>query len=163
MDLFDPRDPGPGKAFVVINDGVMGGISTSRVSSEGDALVFSGTVRLENDGGFASMRTDTGILDLGEFTGIELVIRGDGGRYKLTLRDAGRSDGVLHRAAFDTRAGELLTLRLPFARFEPSFRGRSVPDAPRLDTRRIQQLGVLISDGQAGDFRLEVVAIRAYR
>ena len=104
-----------------------------------------------------------GPLDLAAFAGIEVVARGDGRRYKLQLRDEGDLDGVVHRAAFETRAGQVLTLRLPFERFEPAFRGRRVPEAPRLDRSRIRQLGVLISDGQAGDFRLELLALRAYR
>ncbi len=163
VDLFDPRRAGAAKAFVVVNDDVMGGVSTSRVHVEGDALVFAGTVRLDHGGGFASMRATPPISDLGAFAGIELVVRGDGRRYKLNLRDEDGRDGVVHRAAFETRAGERQTVRLPFESFAPAFRGRPVPGAPPLDRRRIRQLGVLVSDRQAGDFRLELLAIRAYR
>ena len=162
VDLFDPSSPEARGAFVVVNDSVMGGVSSSRVSAEGDALVFSGTVRLENNGGFASMRASTGTMDLRAFSGIELVVRGDGQRYKLNLRDEGRFDGVVHRVGFDTRAGEVLTLRFPFDDFEPTFRGRRVPGSARLDVGRIQQIGMLISDKQAGEFRLELLAVRAY-
>lgn len=163
VELYDPTGPGAEDAFIVINDGVMGGLTTSHVAVEGGALVFSGTVRLENDGGFASMRTRIDKRELGGFTGIELVVRGDGQRYKLNLRDDLRSDGVSHQIAFETRAGKMLTLRFPFEAFEPRFRGRRVPTAPPLDRSRIQQLGVLISDEQAGEFRLELFAVRAYR
>ena len=162
VDLFDPSTPEAEQAFVVVNDGVMGGLSTSRVFVEGDAMVFEGVVRLENNGGFASMRASPGALDLRDYTGIELVVRGDGRRYKLNLRDDARFDGVVHRVDFETRAGETLTLRLPFSDFVPTFRGRVLRDVERLDTGRIRQLGVLISDKQVGEFRLEILAVRVY-
>lgn len=162
VDLFDPSNPEAEQAFAVVNDGVMGGLSTSRVFVEGDAMVFEGRVRLENNGGFASMRASTGTLDLSDYAGIELVIRGDGQRYKLNLRDDTRFDGVVHRVNFETQAGETLTLRLPFSEFEPTFRGRRLRDVERLDTSRIRQLGVLISDKQVGEFRLEILAVRVY-
>ncbi len=164
LDLFDANRAAAQTPFVVVNDSVMGGVSTSRAALEGGVLVFSGAVRLENGGGFASMRTTLDPTDLSGFTGVELVVRGDGRRYKLQLRDQDDgSGGVVHRAAFETRAGQRLTLRVPFTDLEPSFRGRRVPDAPPLDLRQIRQLGVLISDRQAGPFRLEVLAIRVYR
>src|SRR5512141_1740627 len=44
------------ETFRVINDVVMGGVSTSRLRSTGGAMVFEGEVSLENNGGFASFR-----------------------------------------------------------------------------------------------------------
>jgi hypothetical protein len=163
VDLFDPASPGAEGAFSVVNDVVMGGHSSSRVAVEGEALVFSGTLRVDRGGGFASIRTNLLPRDLQTFSGIELVVRGDGRRYKLHVRDDVRADGVRHQAAFETRAGEVRTLRLPFSSFEPRLQGRPVPRADPLDRSRIQQLGLLVSDAQAGDFRLELLAIRAYR
>lgn len=46
----------------------------------GGALVFSGTVRLENDGGFASMRTRIDKRDLGGFISDEQA-----GEFRLEL------------------------------------------------------------------------------
>ena len=138
MDLFLPSADA-GWRFAVVNDDVMGGVSTSRVAVEGQALVFSA------------------------YDGVELEVRGDGRRYQLTLRDADRSDAVLYRAPFETRVGPVQIVRLRFSEFEARFRGRAVPDAPPLDRRRIRQLGVLIADRKAGDFRLEVRAVRAFR
>ncbi len=164
MELFDPHRPGAEQTASVVNDVVMGGHSTSRVAVEGDALVFSGTVRLDDGGGFASMRIDLRqVADLEGFRGIELVVRGDGRRYKLHLRDDVGSGDVRHQGAFETHGGERLVLRLAFRDFEPRVRGRAVPDAGPLDPSRIRQLGCLVSDAQAGPFRLELLAVRAYR
>lgn len=169
MDLVDFADPDVARGFFVVNDDVMGGVSTSRVHREGDALVFEGTVRLENGGGFASMRgpilpgAPRSDRDLREAQGIEVVVRGDGASYKLTLRaDPARGD-VVHRASFGTRAGEAKTIRLPFEAFEAWRRGRRLADAPPLDRSDVREVGLLVSEKQAGDFRIEILAIRAFR
>jgi hypothetical protein len=48
--------PDAAHGFRVINDGVMGGVSTSRLSQTDGALLFEGIVSVENNGGFASFR-----------------------------------------------------------------------------------------------------------
>ena len=169
MELVDLADPEATRAFFVVNDDVMGGVSTSRLSRHGDSLVFSGRLRLEHGGGFASMRGPVGTrngrsaLDLSDWSGIEILVRGDGRRYKLTLRDESGANEAVHRVAFETRSGETQTIQLPFEDFEAWRRGQRLVDAPKLDRSALRQLGVLVSDDQAGDFRLELLAIRAYR
>jgi len=63
---------------------------------------------------------------------------------------------------FETREGEWQTLRFSFSEFRASFRGREVPQAPPLDPARIASFGLLISDKQAGPFRLELAWIGAF-
>jgi hypothetical protein len=50
---------------------------------------------------------------------------------------------------------------LPFSEFVPTFRGRTVPGAPPLDLSRVVTVGLMISDKQAGPFRLEIAWIKA--
>ncbi len=147
----------------VINDGVMGGVSTSQFAHQTDKAVFSGIVSLENNGGFASVRSAPEPFDLSAFQGIALQVRGDGRSYKFNIRTENSRDGVNYRSAFVTKAGEWITVELPFADFQPSFRGRTVPEAPPLDTAHIVTLGFLIADQQAGPFRLEVARISAIK
>ena len=51
---------------------------------------------------------------------------------------------------------------LPFDEFEPGFRGRLLPDQPKIDPTFIRQIGFMITDKQQGDFRLEVKRIGLY-
>jgi hypothetical protein len=54
--LFDFSDISALGAWFVLNDGVMGGVSQSRIlASASTALLFTGNVSLENNGGFASI------------------------------------------------------------------------------------------------------------
>ena len=50
-------------------------------------------------------------------------------------------------AHFETRAGEWITTHIPFDRFLPTFRGRTLRDVPSLDASRIRQVGMLVSSG----------------
>jgi monofunctional biosynthetic peptidoglycan transglycosylase len=90
-------------------------------------------------------------------------VRGDGRRYRLRLRTDERYDGIAWQASFDTRPDAWTVVSLPFGAFEPSFRGRRPAGAGPLDTRRVTQLGLMIADRQAGDFKLEIDWIRALR
>jgi NADH dehydrogenase [ubiquinone] 1 alpha subcomplex assembly factor 1 len=148
--------------WTVVNDGVMGGRSTSTVQEDSTGtIVFAGDVSLENNGGFASVRLPIAALDLSAFGGLRLRLRGDGNRYQIRLRTDDRFDGIAYSARFQT-TGEWETVEIPFAAFEPTFRGVRPRGAPPLDPSRIRQLGFLIADEQAGPFRLEVADLSAY-
>ncbi len=156
LEIVDFRKADP-TTWRPINDGVMGGLSQSRLTATaaGTAL-FTGNVSLENNGGFASVRADLSCLDLSAYSGLLLRMRGDGHQYRLRLRCEHGFHDVAYQAGFETHAGEWQTIALPFSDFKPSFRGRAVPDAPPLDVGRIRQLGFLIADKQAGAFALEL-------
>jgi monofunctional biosynthetic peptidoglycan transglycosylase len=161
--LYDFADPQAAAGWAAIHDVVMGGISSGGMATTADGtLIFAGQVSLENNGGFASIRSRPRRWDLGAYRGIVIRVRGDGKRYKLNLKTDSSFDGVLYRVAFDTREGEWQALRFPFSEFRASFRGRAVPEAPPLDPARITTVGLLISDKQEGPFRLEIASIGAY-
>jgi NADH dehydrogenase [ubiquinone] 1 alpha subcomplex assembly factor 1 len=160
--IFDFERPGA-SPWSAIDDVVMGGISHSSMRIENGRAVFAGVVSLEQGGGFASVRSAPGPWDLSRFGGIEMVVRGDGRRYKLRLKTDPRFDSLNWQARFQTAAAVPLSVRLPFREFEPVYRGKPVADVPVLDTSRIQTFGLLISDRQAGPFRLEIERIAAFR
>lgn len=161
--IYDFEDAGSVRDWRAINDGVMGGISEGAVEpTAGDSLIFVGDVSLENNGGFASIRSTPRSWNLAPYDGITLRVRGDGKRYKLNLKTDAALDGVMYRVPFETEAGKWQTLSFPFGAFEPTFRGRSVPGAPALDPAKITSFGVLISDRQSGPFALEIAHLAAY-
>jgi monofunctional biosynthetic peptidoglycan transglycosylase len=144
-----------------VHDGVMGGVSSGNFQSTEGKGVFSGVLSLENNGGFASVRFQPTANDLSAFGSLVLRIRGDGRSYQLRLRASRRFDGVAYRAEFDTRSDEWLELTLPLSEFEPTFRGRKVPEAGPLDTSRIEQITLMIADKKPGPYRLEIEWVRA--
>ncbi|MEM1350525.1 MAG: CIA30 family protein [Myxococcota bacterium] len=143
-------------AFHPVDDRVMGGVSRSamRRSDSGHAL-FTGTLSLEHNGGFASVRSCGVELDLSEEDALILRVRGDGKRYKLRLHDD-RLDDVSFQSSFGTEAGVWIEVELPLDEFRPVWRGRAVPRAKPLDRSRVAMVGLMISDKQVGEFTLEL-------
>ena len=160
--LFDFQAATNSPAWEVVNDDVMGGVSTSRfqVLTNGCA-VFSGTVRLENNGGFASVRSQPVRADLTGCDNFLLRVRGDGRRYKFSVRSEAGFDTPLYQLVFTTKRGEWEEHRLPFKDFVPTFRGRILTDVPPLNPAKVTSVGFLISDKQEGPFKLEVAWIKA--
>jgi monofunctional biosynthetic peptidoglycan transglycosylase len=162
MKVFDFSDERAAAEWFAIGDQVMGGVSSGGLRHEGQWGVFEGEVSLENGGGFFSVRSQPQRRDLSEFAGLAARVRGDGQRYKLRLKTDDRFDGIVYQALIEPPAGKWTTLEVPFTDFGAVFRGRPVPDAPPLDPARVQAVGLLISDGQAGPFRLEIAWLEAY-
>ena len=159
--LFHFPDDSPAE-WIVVNDGVMGGMSRSEfVAANAGFATFRGEMSLENNGGFASVR---GYVPNGISTGaraIEIRLRGDGRTYQVRLRMGERFDGIAYRAEFDTEPGDWVVVTLPLAVFEPTYRGYRPPSAAPLALVDVRQLGLMIADKKTGPFRLDVEWIRA--
>jgi hypothetical protein len=154
--------PASTQNWQAINDGVMGGVSVSRMRFDlSGHAVFEGEVSLENNGGFASVRASR--LDLGcaDTEAYGLTAWGDGHTYKLNLRTDSGFDGLNYQAGFTPAVGLWTQTVLPVKAFEPNFRGRLVPGAPPLQPEAVRQVGLMISDKQAGPFRLMLKHIEA--
>ena len=86
--LFDFAQSSAWDYWRIVNDGVMGGVSSSRMTqTEEGTAVFTGDVSLENNGGFASVEARFDAVDLSSYDGIEITYRGDGQRYGFNMRD----------------------------------------------------------------------------
>jgi len=148
----------------IINDGVMGGVSKSSViTNPSGALIFSGTLSLDNNGGFASTRSAAITKKIGSYDGIELVVTGDGNKYKCGIRTNNRFDGIAHQASFKTSSGKEQRIRIPFSDFDPTWHGRRLSEDKRMNPDDVRNIGFLIADKQEGSFQLEVKSISAYR
>ena len=147
--------------WTCVNDNVMGGESTSRVTrSDQDTMQFRGTVSLANNGGFASTKAPCSV-DLSAATGLALRLHGPPHRYRLTVRteSGGR---ISYRVPFWTTP-QPATHYLPFKRLRPMRRGQPRSDAPPFDAAQICDIGFLIGDKQAGDFVLHVDDVASYK
>jgi len=152
------------RRFQSINDVVMGGISRGElVALEGEGALFQGVVSLENNGGFASVRSLPEDHRLAGYAGIRLRVKGDGKTYKLTLKTSAALDGVQYQARFQPPAGAWVSIAIPFSAFVPTVRGRVLGEVPPVDPAAILTVGFMISDRQEGPFSLTVARFGAYR
>lgn len=161
--VFDFQTATNAAAWQIVNDDVMGGESRSDFRLTNGVAVFHGQVSLENNGGFASVRSLPARHALAGCDAFVIRVRGDGRRYKFTARTDHSFDSAIYQVAFITKKGEWEEHRLPLKQFVATFRGRVLSGEPPLDPARITSVGFLISDKQEGPFQLEVAWIKATR
>jgi len=162
--LFDFVHETEAESWLVVTDSVMGGVSRGTVIwSKDSCLVFSGTLSLENNGGFSSIRTLPKDFGFGEYKGLSIRVKGDGRVYQFRLRLDSDFDGIAFTQNFQTSDNTWLNIDLPFSAFVPIYRGKILRNVKPLVTADVRQLGFLIADKTAGEFRLIVDNIAAYR
>jgi NADH dehydrogenase [ubiquinone] 1 alpha subcomplex assembly factor 1 len=144
-------------AWRVVNDGVMGGRSSSDFNLADGVLTFSGVTNT-NGGGFASIRSGLMDFSLAGFTHFALRVRTDGRSYTLLLRP--KNQRISYRMDFLTQPGQWQEVVLPIEQFQASWRGRKLNEPP-IDPANIEQVGIMISDGRDGEFKFEIDWLQA--
>ncbi len=152
----------------VVNDNVMGGVSTSQIAAAADGVCFSGMVCTEYNGGFASARRAVDPAAVAaDVRAFALRARGDGHRYRLTVyvRAAGGGlQSASYYAEFDTVEDADVERALALADFRATFRGRPVPDAPPLRWRDVAGVGLMLTKAGhlqgRGAFSLHLLSLR---
>ncbi|QCU74738.1 CIA30 family protein [Pseudoalteromonas distincta] len=141
--------------WYVINDSVMGGVSNSQVTQTQESLLFTGNVSLDNNGGFASIRTELSTQSQNT-KAIALRVKGDGQTYQLRLRTTNYLDGAAYTHSFKTVKNEWVDINFAQSDFTLTYRGRVLEQQPIIDFDDIKQLGFMIAGKQEGKFKLEV-------
>ncbi|MDG1072109.1 MAG: CIA30 family protein [Akkermansiaceae bacterium] len=148
----------------VVDDGVMGGLSKGNFGVNGGGiLTFRGTLSLENNGGFSSIRTEKVKMDLSGADGLLVRVKGDGRTYQMRFGTDARYRGmeISFMAEFKTNKGEWAEVKIPFDRFKGSFRGMKLKDEV-FDPSKVSRVGLLLADKNPGAFELNVDWIRTY-
>ncbi len=145
-----------------IDDVVMGGISSSQMKIHKNKATFKGNLSLENNGGFASIRSEDITQDLEGYDGLLLRVKGDGKAYQFRLRDQAYNRHN-YSLRFKTTKDNWTLVKLPFDQFTAGYRGRNLDSYPPIKTDEIRTLGLLLSDKQEGKFSLEIDWIKAYK
>jgi uncharacterized surface protein with fasciclin (FAS1) repeats len=160
--ITDFSNPLVGTQWLSVNDGVMGGVSKGSFRiTEDKTLEFSGSLSLENNGGFTSIRSRPADLNLDGYDTIAIRIKGDGRTYSLNLRTSSRNAAGSYRAPFRTKKNTWQVVRIPFKDFGYTAYGRRYAGTAPLQANKVQSVGFTLSDKQAGTFQLEVDWIRA--
>lgn len=171
--------------FGPLDDVVMGGVSESdfTAASGSEFGSFAGTVRTENNGGFAGVRSKalSPALDLRSYTGVRMRVRGDAmlRRYKAITRDSYDWNGIAWSQSFDVPpaaadddASSWQEVSLPFDAFVPTLFARKVPGGAKVDKSNINTIQLTFSKFEydnelnpnfaAGPFALQIESIVVY-
>ena len=155
--LLDFDGPDTSQKWQAVNDGVMGGISDGRFRiTEEKTLEFFGTLSLENNGGFASVRTKPTELDIKAGDTIVARVKGDGREYVLNLYTKSRRTAFSYRAPLPTTKDEWTEVAVPLVDFIPTAFGRRVQGMGPVEPSQINGLGFMLADKKPGPFKLEV-------
>ncbi|MDX2314265.1 MAG: CIA30 family protein [Gammaproteobacteria bacterium] len=161
-----------GTRWRAVSDQVMGGISKASVAYDivdgRPCLRLSGDVRVENNGGFVQAALDLQLhddtrsdtegdpLDVSGYTGVRLVVRGNGEKYSVHLRTLDNVRPWQSYRAHFTAGTDWQTIDLPFETFE-SYR----LETP-LDVTSLRRIG-LVAIGRAFHADLAVCKLAFYR
>lgn len=158
--LYNFDTPDTAKQWQSVNDGVMGGRSDGRFRiTDNKTLEFFGTLSLENNGGFASVRSRPTKLDLKKGDILVARIRGDGRKYNFNLYVPGRSTAFSYRADFSTKKDEWIEVEIPLEKFVATSFGQVVRNQP-LNPADVTSFGILLGDKKAGAFKMELEWIK---
>ena len=136
----------------VVNDNVMGGVSSSSIIETKNGLLFSGSVSKENNGGFASIRLQSA-LNLSTSKRLQIRATGDELQYQIVVW-MGYGPRLYYKYNFKP-SPDIQNILL--SDFVPVSYGREV-NAPPLELQRTnaRTIGILIGDGQEGPFSLQI-------
>jgi len=162
--LFDFSGADAAKEWQNINDGVMGGVSEGKFTiTDKKTLEFFGRLSLENNGGFASVRTKAKKLGLEKGDTLVAKVRGDGREYSLNLYLNKPLIAFSYRATMQTKKDEWIEVKVPLDKFEATSFGRVVKDAGAVKPEEINALGFLLGDKKVGPFKMEIEWIKVVR
>ena len=156
-ELFSFSETKAGKQWRTVNDGVMGGRSDGRFRiMEDGKMEFFGVLSLENNGGFASVRSRAKELDLRAGDSLVTRVRGDGRRYTLNLYVPSRRRAFCYRSEFQTKKDAWIEVRVPLTKFVATSFGRTIKNSGPVNPQQVNSIGFLLADKQPGRFKLEV-------
>jgi NADH dehydrogenase [ubiquinone] 1 alpha subcomplex assembly factor 1 len=155
--LLDFVGPDAAQKWQAVNDGVMGGVSEGRFKITADkTMEFSGRLSLENNGGFASVRTKLTNFDIHGGDTLVVRVKGDGREYVLNIYTKSRRMAFSYRAPLPTTRDEWTEVSVPLDEFIPTSFGNRVQGMGPVEPDQINSLGFMLSDKQPGPFKLEV-------
>ncbi len=160
--LFEFTSYQPSAAWRATNDGVMGGLSQGGACIVDDGMLFEGVLSLENNGGFSSVYA-RGPFDLSDYAGLRLSVLGDGRTYQVRIQSDAlfrNWSPVSFRKEFATTKGEWIEVFVSFDELKQSWRGREL-SGYAFNPAKIQRIGLMLADKQAGEFALRVRWVNA--
>ena len=149
--------------WYVVTDRVMGGRSDSKLSYSNQSLLFSGYVSLENNGGFASIRSVQKILDLSAYSEVQIKFRTANldRTFALRLNTNNRYYRPSYNHYFKAQSTDWQTVSFKLDDFKETILGKTTGKTIPLDKlKRILRLGIMLNDKKEGSFSLEIDSIR---
>ncbi|MFC7357191.1 CIA30 family protein [Jejudonia soesokkakensis] len=152
--IFEASNKEDISKWYVVDDGVMGGVSEGTITmNTSKNLLFTGQVRLENNGGFSSIRYNFETKQVKQYQYVVLRLKGDGKEYQFRIKED-RQQRYSYIQSFKT-SGEWQTIKLPLDEFYAGFRGNKLK-IPNYAGLEMDEIAILIGNKRKESFSLEI-------
>lgn len=159
-NLFNFANSENEKAWVNVNDNVMGGVSDGKFKiTQEKTLLFYGNLSLANNGGFSSVRCLPIQFKLQKNDSICFQVKGDGREYTINLYTNKNLTAFSYRQSFQTIKDKWVELSFPLEKFIATSFGKVIQNAGLINPEEINSLGFMLSDKKAGQFQMEIKSI----
>lgn len=146
-----------GKDWLVINDGVMGGLSQGDAQLKENSILFKGTVSLDNNGGFSSLRSSFAARDLSNYTQLTLRYRSTGVSKAITLSISRRWYVPNYKKSLPDTNSEWKIITVNLKDFDKYYIGRKIRgELTKEILGKILRIGFITDEKKYGDFEFEV-------
>lgn len=150
-----------GNNWIVVNDGVMGGESNSKATILENSLLFGGNISLENNGGFASIRSELTNVDLSNTESVTIKYRSEGKNIGLRLLKEERFYFPYLKTNLQPTNWEWATEVIQMNQFLEYRLGKETnKKLTGKDFRDIIRIGLIATDKTEGQFKIEIDYIK---
>lgn len=150
--IFDFNKKSDIQDWIIVDDVVMGGESSGSFKLNPDGFgVFEGSISLDNNGGFSSLRYKSKRILIKEYTKVIIKLRGDGKKYQFRIK-SNSGDYYSYISSFLT-SGEWQEIEIPLKDMYPSFRGRRL-DQANFSNDYFEEIAFLIGNKKKEKFKL---------
>ena len=152
-----------GKNWMIVNDGVMGGLSESQAMIRENSIFFEGFLSLKNNGGFASIRKQDNRIDVSNYQKIKIRFKSSGRKFALRLTSSDRYYRPFFKQEFESSTKEWEEIEFQLSDFkEYTINGETGNKLNPKETVKTFSLGLILSDKIEGPFEIEIDYIEFY-
>ena len=143
--------------WYIVNDGVMGGRSIGKGEIKEQSILFEGVISLENNGGFASIRSQYGRLDLSNYEHLVIRYRSSGEPCKIMLESSSQFWQPYFAQRLEATDQKWRTARFNLKEFK-QYRLTELTGATanQDDLKNIIRVGIMTDSKKASAFSIEI-------
>jgi NADH dehydrogenase [ubiquinone] 1 alpha subcomplex assembly factor 1 len=147
--------------WYAVNDGVMGGLSSGTLKETKKSMIFSGHVSLENNGGFASIRSKFDRYKLSKFTAVEIKYKSQDYDFAMMLEMNRMFYMPYFKFNLPNSQNKWKTVTIGLEEFEAYSLGKKLGYGLDENSKNdIIRLGFISNEKRAGKYEIEIDYIK---
>jgi monofunctional biosynthetic peptidoglycan transglycosylase len=147
--------------WAILSDNVMGGVSEGQIEYGSTSFTVKGIVSLKNRGGFVSLKSTFGNLDLSAFKTVKIKFRSTAQKYAFTLENSRRWYEPAYKHEFSAKEiNKWKTVFMDLYSFDEEQIGQPTGNkANKKILESILRIGISTNEKSEGPFQIEIESI----